>query len=77
MLYGFLPIQALSQKIMLGGSFEGNVDLFLWSHSANHSQGAVDELIFYDVCKPTLMSANCKHTRYINFKKCIVITCAS
>ena len=41
------------------------------------SQGAVDELIFYDVCKPTLMRANCKHTRYINFKKCIVFTCAS
>ena len=56
-------IQALSQKLMLGDSFEGNVDLFLWNHSANHSPGAVDELIFYGVCKPTFMRANYKHTR--------------
>ena len=45
---------------------------FLWSYSANHSPGAVDELIFYGVCKPTFIRANCKHTRYINFKKHIV-----
>ena len=44
--------QARSQKIMVGGSFEGNVDLFLLSHSANHSPGAVDELIFYVYASP-------------------------
>ena len=58
---------------MVGGSFEGNVDLFLWNHSTNHSPRAVDELIFYGVCKPAYMRANCKHTKYMNFKKYIVL----
>ena len=39
---------------MAGGSFEGNMDLYL----ANHSPGAVDKLIFYSVCKPTFIRAN-------------------
>ena len=60
-----IPLQARSQKIMVGGSFEGNVDLFLWSHSANHSPGAVDELIFYDVCNPTFIRANCSYIQNI------------
>ena len=64
--------QARSQKIMVGGSFKGNVDLFLWSHSANHSPGAVDELMFSGVCKPTFIRA-----KYMNFKKYIVFTCPS
>ena len=57
----WLLCQARSQKIMVGGSFERNVDLFLWSYSANHSPGAVDELIFYGVCKPTFIRANCTY----------------
>ena len=61
--------QAHSQKIMVGGSFEGNMDLFLWNHSANHRPGAVNELIFYGACKPAYMRANCKHTKYMNLKK--------
>ena len=56
MQYYVVQFQARSQKIMLGDSFEGNMDLFLWSHSANHSPGTVDELIFYVVCKSTFMS---------------------
>ena len=54
-------VQAHSQKILLGDSFEGNMDLFptaaIWPTTV---QGAVDELIFYAVyiahihkaCKP-------------------------
>ena len=58
-----MAIQARNQKIMLEGSFEGNVDLFLWSHSINYNAGATYELIFYGVCKLTFTRANCKHTR--------------
>ena len=58
---------------MVGDSFEGNMDLFLWNHSATHNPGAVDELIIYGVCKPAYMRANCKHTKCMNFKKCIVL----
>ena len=44
--------QAHSQKILLGVLLK---EMYMWtfsycSHSANHSPGAVDELIFYGVC---------------------------
>ena len=39
-------------------SIEGNVDLYPWSHSANHNPGAVDELIFYSVYKAVFMRVN-------------------
>ena len=47
---GKCPLQACSQKIMVGKDF-------LWSHLANHSPGAVNEFIFFDVCNPTFIRA--------------------
>ena len=68
---------------MLGGFFEGNVDLYQWSHSANHSPEAVDKLLFYGVCKPTFrgLAVNIQarvhnirtDTRYINFKSALYL----
>ena len=40
----FRHYRPVARQFCWGGSFEGNVDLFL------HSPGAVDEHIFYGVC---------------------------